>query len=242
MKINRRQWVVLLAGVAAVGSVWAQQAGPFRTMSVPGAERLMLEGYDAVGYFTQDTALKGDPAFQLDHAGVQWRFASAANMAEFQRDPVRYMPQFGGFCSNGINYAVPGGGGGGANTWRIYRGRLYVFGGQSSRDQFEMDTERNLQRAHTYWDAEVAGSGRGAAGTVGGKTCSRQLAGDAWCAAGGSRAALNRWRPGATTPQAARSARIQWLCRRRSAEACASVAWYPASIARWRNSVDRLTQ
>ena len=158
MKINRRQWVVLLAGVAAVGSVWAQQAGPFRTMSVPGAERLMLEGYDAVGYFTQDTALKGDPAFQLDHAGVQWRFASAANMAEFQRDPVRYMPQFGGFCSNGINYAVPGGGGGGANTWRVYRGRLYVFGGQSSRDQFEMDTERNLQRAHTYWDAEVAGS------------------------------------------------------------------------------------
>ena len=40
------------------------------------------------------------------------------------------MPQFGGFCANGINYAVPWGAGGGPNTWRIYRGRLYVFGGQ----------------------------------------------------------------------------------------------------------------
>ncbi len=158
MRIDRRQFGVLLAGVAAAGAVWAQQAGPFRTMAVSGAERLMLEGYDAVAYFTQGAAIKGDPAFQFEHAGVQWRFASAAHMAEFQRDPERYMPQFGGYCSNGINYAVPGGGGGGPNTWRIYRGRLYVFGGQSSRDQFEMDTELNLQRAHSYWDAEVAGS------------------------------------------------------------------------------------
>jgi hypothetical protein len=33
-----------------------------------------------------------------------------------------------------------------------------VFGGQSSRDQFEMETELNLQRAHQYWDNEIAGS------------------------------------------------------------------------------------
>jgi len=158
MRIDRRQFGVVLAGVASSASVWAQQAGPFRTMTAPGAERLMLEGHDAVAYFTQGAAIKGDPAFQLEHASVQWRFASAGNMVEFQREPLRYMPQFGGYCSNGINYAVPGGGGGGPDTWRIYRGRLYVFGGQSARDHFEMDTELNLQRAHEYWDAEVAGS------------------------------------------------------------------------------------
>ena len=158
MTINRRQFVFLTAGVVSAGSVWAQLPGPYRTISAPGAERLMLEGHDAVAYFTNASAIKGDPAIQLEHAGVQWRFSKAANMAAFQRDPQRYMPQFGGFCSNGINYAVPGGGGGGPNTWRIYRGRLYVFGGQSARDHFEMDTELNLQRAHSYWDAEVAGS------------------------------------------------------------------------------------
>ena len=38
------------------------------------------------------------------------------------------MPQFGGFCANGINYAVPRGEGGGPDTWRINRGKLYVFG------------------------------------------------------------------------------------------------------------------
>ena len=81
-----------------------------------------------------------------------------AHMAEFLRDPDKYMPQYGGYCSNGINYAIPGGGGGGPNTWRIYRGKLYVFGGQKARDHFEMDTELNLRRADQYWTSEVAGS------------------------------------------------------------------------------------
>jgi YHS domain-containing protein len=121
-------------------------------------ELLMLEGHDAVAYFTQNAAVRGDPAIKLEHRGVVYRFASETNKAEFQRTPEKYTPQFGGYCSNGINYAIPWGGGGGPNTWRIYRGKLYVFGGQSSRDQFEIDTEKNLELAHRYWNNEVTGA------------------------------------------------------------------------------------
>jgi YHS domain-containing protein len=132
--------------------------GPWRTSRDGADERVMLEGHDAVAYFTQNNAVRGDPAIKLDHKGVTWRFASEANKAEFQRNPDKYMPQFGGYCSNGINYAIPWGGGGAPNTWRIYRGKLYVFGGQASRDHFEIETEKNLELAHKYWTEEVAGS------------------------------------------------------------------------------------
>ncbi len=132
--------------------------GPWRTSSDGADRKLMLEGHDAVAYFTQNSAVKGDPAIKLEHKGVTWRFASEANKAEFQKSPDKYMPQFGGFCTNGVNYAIPWGGGGGPNTWRIYKGKLYVFGGQSSRDHFEMDTERNLDLAHQLWNDQVAGS------------------------------------------------------------------------------------
>ena len=153
---------LLLTASLAAGALTRSQdspnEGPFRTVSDGADEKLMLLGHDAVAYFVQNAAVKGDPAIKLEHLGVTYRFASEANKAEFQKSPWKYMPQFGGFCSNGINYAVPWGAGGGPNAWRIYRGKLYVFGGQSSRDHFEMDTERNLELAHRYWNDEVAGS------------------------------------------------------------------------------------
>jgi YHS domain-containing protein len=145
-------------GFAAPQDHVSPNEGPWRTLSDGADERLMLLGHDAVAYFTENAAVRGDPAIKAMHQGVTWRFASEANKAEFLRAPQKYMPQFGGFCANGINYAVPWGAGGGPNTWRIYRGKLYVFGGQSSRDQFEMDTELNLDRAHRLWNEEVAGS------------------------------------------------------------------------------------
>jgi YHS domain-containing protein len=143
---------------AAAQTYSSPNQGPWRTVSDGDDDRLMLLGYDAVAYFTDNAAVRGDPNIKLQHMGVTWRFATEAHRAEFQRNPEKYMPQFGGFCSNGINYAVPWGAGGGPESWRIYRGKLYVFGGQAPRDQFEMDTERNLQRAHSYWNDEVAGS------------------------------------------------------------------------------------
>ena len=150
--------LALLAGAAHAQTYSSPNAGPFRTISDGADDKLMLMGYDAVAYFTQNDAVKGDPAIKAEHLGVTWRFASEANRAAFLKSPEQYMPQFGGFCANGINYAVPWGAGGGPNTWRIYRGKLYVFGGQSSRDQFEMDTQVNLKRAHQYWNDEVTGS------------------------------------------------------------------------------------
>jgi YHS domain-containing protein len=157
----RRTFIALTLSIGAASfaaTYSSPNEGPWRTSSDGSDQRVMLEGHDAVAYFTRNDAVRGDPAIKLEHKGVIWRFASQANKAEFERAPEKYMPQFGGFCSNGINYAIPWGGGGGPNTWRIYRGKLYVFGGQASRDHFEIDTEKNLELAHKYWNEEVAGS------------------------------------------------------------------------------------
>ena len=169
---QRRQWLLMAAstplltcGGCAIGpeltgsavSTQSPNQGPFRTSTIDGVADVMLEGHDAVAYFSANAAVRGQPSLSLRAFGVNWWFASAENRAAFQREPQRYMPQFGGFCSNGINYAIPWGGGGGPNSWRIYRSKLYVFGGQSARDHFEMDTELNLRRAHHYWNTDVSG-------------------------------------------------------------------------------------
>ena len=75
-------------------------------MSDGADDKLMLLGHDAVAYFTQNDAVKGDPNIKLEHLGVTYRFSSEANKAEFQKNPEKYMPQFGGFCSNGAPFGI----------------------------------------------------------------------------------------------------------------------------------------
>jgi YHS domain-containing protein len=117
---------------------------------------LMLKGADLVAYFTEQRYLQGSEQFKSRYQGVDFRFASAANKALFDTSPRKYLPEFGGFCANGIVYGIPWGGD--ADTWRMVDGKLYIFGGQGSKDAFELDVPGNLKLAQQYWAAEVAGN------------------------------------------------------------------------------------
>ena len=117
---------------------------------------LMLKGADLVAYFTEQRYLPGNPQIKSRYQGVDFHFASAANKALFDTSPRKYLPEFGGFCANGIVYGIPWGGD--ADTWRMVDGKLYIFGGQGSKDAFELDLPANLKLAQQYWTAEVAGN------------------------------------------------------------------------------------
>jgi YHS domain-containing protein len=145
-------FIVVLSGCASVG-----QFGPYNTSSDGEDTKLMLNGYDPVAYFTESRAVRGVASIKSTHDGVTYRFANAANKTLFDKEPLRYAPQYGGFCANGIAYAIPWGGDG--DTWRIYDGKLYVFGGASSRNYFEMDRDKNVKLADQYWQSEIKGGG-----------------------------------------------------------------------------------
>ena len=129
---------------------------PVRAIAMGSDAHVMLDGHDVVAYFTQGRHAMGQPQIKSVYQGVTFYFASAAHKASFDAAPTRYLPQFGGFCANGIAYGIPWGGD--ADTWRIIDGKLYIFGGAGSRDAFELDTPGNLKLAQKYWTEEVAGS------------------------------------------------------------------------------------
>ena len=87
---------------------------------------------------------------------MNFRFASAAHKALFDQAPQRYLPQYGGYCANGIAYGIPWGGD--ADTWKIIDGKLYIFGGQARKDAWELDEKANLALAEKYWADEVKGN------------------------------------------------------------------------------------
>lgn len=129
---------------------------PVNAVQAEPEARLLLKGADVVAYFTQGRYVQGSPEFRSQHEGVDFRFASAEHKALFDQNPAKYLPQFGGYCANGIVYGIPWGGD--ADTWKLIDGKLYIFGGQASKDGFELDTAGNLALANRYWAEEVQGS------------------------------------------------------------------------------------
>lgn len=129
---------------------------PVNAVADGGDERVMLFGHDVVAYFTLGRHALGSAQFKSVYEDVTFRFANAEHKAMFDREPAKYLPQYGGFCANGIAYAIPWGGD--ADTWRIDNGKLYIFGGRGSKEAWELDIPGNLARAERYWKEEVSGS------------------------------------------------------------------------------------
>ena len=153
---------LLIAAIALSGCapLFTQSPGqglsPVNAVSDGEDKHLILFGHDVVSYFTDGRHQMGSPAHKSVHKGVTFRFASAEHKALFDAAPEKYIPQFGGYCANGIAYGIPWGGD--ADTWRIIGGKLYIFGGAGSRDAFLLDPARNLALADKYWNEEVNGS------------------------------------------------------------------------------------
>ena len=117
---------------------------------------VMLSGYDVVNYFTDHAERKGDPAIKSVYKEVTFRFATPEHKKMFDAAPEKYIPQFGGYCTNGIVYGIPWGGD--ADVWEMIDGKLYIFGGRGSHDAFMLDVPRNMALANKYWNEEMNGS------------------------------------------------------------------------------------
>lgn len=149
-----------LAGLAGCGAMSAQNPSsalkPVNAIEIAPDARVMLKGADVVAYFTDGRYVHGQPRFKSEFEGVTFHFASAEHKAAFDQKPDAYLPQYGGYCTDGLVYGIPWGGD--ADTWKMINGKLYIFGGQGSKDAFELDEARNLALADKYWAEEVKGS------------------------------------------------------------------------------------
>ena len=62
---------------------------------------IALQGYSPVSYLDMGLAQKGSKQFKSEHNKIAYYFTSADQKAAFDRNPSRYVPQYGGFCAFG---------------------------------------------------------------------------------------------------------------------------------------------
>ena len=112
-----------------------------------------VSGYDVVSYFNSNPN-KGSTKYILKHDGVFYRFESETNLDKFKRDPLKYIPQYGGWCAyamatTGEKVKVN------PKTFDIRNGKLYLFYdayfSNTYEDWIKEGPEKLLVRADENW-------------------------------------------------------------------------------------------
>ena len=66
-------------------------------------QKLAIQGYDPVAYFTDNKPVKGKPEFKSTYSGATYYFVSAEHKTQFDKEPAKYEPAFGGYCAYGVS-------------------------------------------------------------------------------------------------------------------------------------------
>lgn len=119
-----------------------------------GKPALAIEGYDPVAYFPEGGGkpAKGDAKFAYTYRGVEYHFATAANLDAFKKDPTRYEPAYGGWCAwamaEGRKVEID------PKAFRITGGRLFLFYTDiftDTRNSWKKDEPRYMGQADGHW-------------------------------------------------------------------------------------------
>lgn len=119
-----KTYFILLSLLIAAGIMQAQPATRVKEFNLE--KGIAIQGYDPVAYFLQGKAVKGNAQNQYVYDGVTYRFANKANLEQFKKDPLKYEPQYGGWCAyamgaTGEKVEID------PETFKIVNGKLYLF-------------------------------------------------------------------------------------------------------------------
>ncbi|GHE66461.1 MULTISPECIES: YHS domain-containing (seleno)protein [Roseivirga] len=63
---------------------------------------IALQGYSPVSYLDLGLAQRGLKEYKSEHDKVVYYFTSAEQKQKFDRNPEKYLPQYGGYCAFGV--------------------------------------------------------------------------------------------------------------------------------------------
>jgi hypothetical protein len=142
---------VVLSVVLAAGLGSVPPAAATERVVVDRHTGLAIYGIDPVAFYTKTKPTEGREEFELRYAGAIWRFENEGNRAAFIKDPMIYMPRYGGYDPIGIarGVATPGY----PALWSVVENRLYLFYTVEAQKIFLADPRAAVAAADARWPA-----------------------------------------------------------------------------------------
>jgi YHS domain-containing protein len=118
---------------------------------------VILDGYDAVAFFTDNKPVQGNDKYQYTYQDAIYYFASQEHTDLFKANPEKYKPQFGAWCAYAVSLGriAPID----VNTFSIVEGRLVIQHNERAVKGWNKDVVGNLVKADKYWPAVSSKNG-----------------------------------------------------------------------------------
>lgn len=136
-----------LRSVQPGAQIWIKEGAAAKINSDKNGFR--LKGYDAVAYFSANKVVKGSVKYESFYQEAKYRFSSTTNKAFFNKNPERYVPQYGGFCADGLLEGKledidP-------TVFFIRQGKLYFCSSRAELKTFRAKEEEDIVAANRNW-------------------------------------------------------------------------------------------
>lgn len=110
---------------------------------------IAFRGNDVVALVSGLGVIPGQARHTSVHDGVAYYFASEEAMQAFDKDPEKYMPQYGGYCAYGVAFGKKLDGS--PRFADIVDGKLYLFLNADVFKAYEKDKADILTKAAENW-------------------------------------------------------------------------------------------
>jgi len=97
MKTIKKLTLVLLVAAMSTAT-YAQNKKKYNIDN----SNIALQGYSAVSYLDLGLAQKGSKQYTSEYDKVSYYFTSAEQKKTFDKNPQKYLPQYGGYCAFGV--------------------------------------------------------------------------------------------------------------------------------------------
>jgi YHS domain-containing protein len=113
------------------------------------ADGKAINGYDAIAYFTDASAVSGSSKFVYTWNGTKWYFSSDKNLRAFKSNPQKYAPQYGGYCAYGMSegYKAPTD----PHAWTIVNDKLYLNYNKDVKKMWLGNQTQRITKADKNW-------------------------------------------------------------------------------------------
>ncbi|KTD74987.1 YHS domain-containing (seleno)protein [Legionella waltersii] len=112
-------------------------------------QALGANGYDLVAYQTDDKAVPGSSDFFSFNNGVTYLFATQSHKDLFDKNPMKYLPAYGGYCAMAMTLGKkhptdP-------QAFLVVDGKLYLNKAKV-RDKWLQDIPGHIKKADAIWE------------------------------------------------------------------------------------------